>query len=101
RAGDLGAAAVGQVSARVLDARAQRLETLRRLVGGGALLARLPREPGPQKVAAAALDPRDVQKFKNVQEYTARQQSYQKSNALLPPPTALLPTPPRAGAMAA
>jgi signal transduction histidine kinase len=100
--GDLRRVALGQLSPAVLDERARRLESLRHLMAGGELLARLPREPGPLKVDVAAVDPRDLQKTKNVQEYMARQQTYQKSNALVAPAApSLRPPPVREGALAA
>jgi signal transduction histidine kinase len=97
--GELTSIALGQLTPALLDERTRRLETLRHVMAGGELLARLPREPGPLKVDVAAIDPRDLQKTKNVQEYVARQQTYQKSNVLVGP--SLRPQPVREGALAA
>jgi len=82
------------VSAAIMSERARRLESLRATLTGADLVARLPREPAPLApvVATSAVDEGSMQKMKSVQEYVARQQTYQKSNATIPP-AAVFPRP--------
>ena len=97
----------GEVTSPQVPAPARRLESLRAIVSGADLAARLPRQPPapPQSIMAAAADPASIQKNKNVQEYAARQQSLSNSvlsqAAAVPPVLAPRPLPPREGAPAA
>jgi signal transduction histidine kinase len=83
--------------------RTERLESLRTALRGADLAARLPRQPPAPvpSVMIAANDQASVQKMKNVQEYTARQQSFAKSFTAPAPVLAPRPLPPREGAPAA
>jgi signal transduction histidine kinase len=88
-------AALRQASTGTLDERSRRLETLRSRLAGAELAARLPREPAaPPPVPVKVADvPSPSQSLKSQQEFVARQQTYQKVNALILPAP---PPPPRA-----
>jgi signal transduction histidine kinase len=101
-------AARGRPARDTLDQRSVRLNAIRTALASEDLTARLPREPAappppmaPKAVATAArAAPSAIEKFKNVNEYMARQQAFQRANVHAPTielPT-LAPAPPIAPA---